>query len=154
MARSEKKTYAQVKKIWASARELKIDSEELHTIVEDVTGKKSIAKLTINQAKEVIEELIELGASPGMPMDNESREMNKRYGELPANVIELPSPEQMKFIEGMRKEIGWDDAYFSRVLKRVIKKDKILTKADARKVAQALGKIEKNKQKEIENDAG
>jgi hypothetical protein len=154
MAKNEKKSYAQVKKIWASARELKIDSQELHKIVEDVTGKKSIAKLSRYQAKEVIEELIELGASPGMPVGYETRGKNRIYGELPANVIELPSPEQMKFIEGMRKEIGWDDAYFSRVLKRVIKKDKILTKADARKVAQAMGKIEKNKQKEIENDAG
>jgi hypothetical protein len=154
MAKSKKKTYAQVKKIWASAKELKIDSKELHTIVEDVTGKKSIAKLTRHQAKEVIEELIELGASPGMPVGNELRGVNRRYGELPANVIELPSPEQMKFIEGMKKEIGWDDAYFTRVLKRVIKKEKILTKTDARKMAQALGKIEKNKRKEIENDAG
>ncbi|MBE7413636.1 MAG: regulatory protein GemA [Leptospiraceae bacterium] len=54
---SSKITPAQLRKIWASARDKGIDSDLLHTIVYQKTGKEHISDLHLGEAKRVIDRI-------------------------------------------------------------------------------------------------
>jgi len=53
----EQITSKQIKKIWATARELDLSEEKLRDLVEEISGARSISNLTKRQAIEVIDRL-------------------------------------------------------------------------------------------------
>ena len=54
-------TKAQIKKIWALAREMQLDEDLLRAVVEDVSGSESISKLSKQQAIWIIDRLKKTG---------------------------------------------------------------------------------------------
>jgi len=133
-------TEKQKKIIWVLARQLGMDSELLHKMIFEVTGKDSLKKLTVPEAVEIIDGLVHDGAKI-------RRKRKPRRG-LPENVVELVTGEQIRLIEYLVDQLGWDNpkqlAGFNR---RVIKKERICTIKEASKIVEGLKAILNRKQK-------
>lgn len=89
-----KASNAQIRKIYGTAKELKIDNELLHTFVFNTTGCKSVAALTKYEAIEVIDRL-------------EQRKSGRKrfFEETPGRA----SVKQLGLIKHLERELGWDD---------------------------------------------
>lgn len=105
-------TEAQLTKLWAAARELGMDSTELHDLVGSLVGKGSLRALTVAEAARIIDALVERGASSG----------NRRLRRLPPDVPRLVTPWQLERLANLIRELGWQDArpLYEGVLKRAI----------------------------------
>lgn len=138
---SERKiTNKQLKMIWTLARQLGMGSELLHEMVFDVTGKDSLKKLTIPEAVGVIEGLVDDGAR--------IRKKRKPRRKLPMNVVELITGEQIRLIEYLVDQLGWNNPkQLTGFNRRVIKKERICTIKEASKVIEGLKAILNRKQK-------
>lgn len=83
---------AQIRKIYATARELGIDDDMLHTYVFNRTGSEHISTLTIKEANSVIDGLevhrIEKEGGPAKGMANEK---------------------QKRYIKDLADKLGWKD---------------------------------------------
>lgn len=103
-------TDAQRSKLFAAARELGLDNDELHALVKDVTGKTSVRQLTMDEAGHVIDALVQRGASSGA-----------RHP-LPAGVPRLVTPWQLARIRDLIHTLGWQDArpLYEGVIKRAL----------------------------------
>jgi len=133
-------TEKQLKMIWTLARQLGMESELLHEMVFDVTGKKSLKTLTVPEAVGIIDGLVHDGAKV--------RRKRKPRRALPENVVELLTGEQIRLIEYLVDQLGWDNPKqlmgFNR---RVIKKERICTTKEASKIIEGLKAILNRKQK-------
>lgn len=89
-----KLTPAQLKKIWALAREQRLEECELRNVVEQVSGSPSISSLTKEQANKVIDRLTPLPAEPRVTN-------SYRQG--------MATPKQLQFIRYLERELGWQD---------------------------------------------
>jgi len=138
---SERKiTEKQLKMIWTLARQLGMDSELLHTMVFDVTGKDSLKKLTVPEAVGVIDGLVDDGAR--------IRRKRKKRVKVGPNVIELLTGEQIRLIEYLVDQLGWDNPkQLTGFNRRVIKKERICTIKEASKIIEGLKAILGRKQK-------
>ncbi len=90
-------TAAQRKKVFATARELCLDDDLLHAIVEGLTGKEHISELTKREAALVIDDL-------------ENRANRSRSIVLPGGrKVALATKKQLWKIRELEKELGWAD---------------------------------------------
>ena len=124
-------TRKQLKMIWTLARQLGMESDMLHEMVFQVTGKDSLKNLSVSEAAGIIEGLIDDGAK--------ARRKRKPRKKLPANVVELVTSEQIRLIEYLVDQLGWDNPHnLTGFNKRVIKKERICTNKEASKVIEGL----------------
>jgi len=143
----EKKiTEKQLKIIWTLARQLGMDSELLHETVFDVTGKDSLKKLTVPEAVGIIDGLVDDGAK--------IRKKRKPRRGLPENVVELLTGKQIRLIEYLVDQLGWDNPnQLKGFNRRVIKKERICTKQEASKIIEGLkAMVNRKGRKEVSND--
>ena len=133
-------TEKQLKTIWTLSRQLGMESDLLHRMIYDVTGKDSLKKLTVHEAAGVIDGLIDDGAKV--------RKKRKPRRCLPENVVELFTGEQIRLIEYLVDQLGWDNPnQLTGFNRRVIKKERICTKQEASKIIEGLKAILGRKQK-------
>ena len=129
-------TPAELRKIFAGAREAGLDDSQLRDLVEQITGQRSTRALNRDHTKRVIDGLVQLGARPGSPRPP------KPSGRRPTpGVTAMISPAHMQLIQKLREQIGGDfvrDEYFAGVCRKVIHKSRPVTAADANRVVEAL----------------
>ena len=138
---SERKiTEKQLRMIWTLARQLGMDDELVHEMVFQVTGKDSLKKLTVPEAVGIIDGLINDGAKV--------RKKRKPRRGLPENVVELLTGKQIRLIEYLVDQLGWNNPnQLTGFNRRVIKKERICTIKEASKVIEGLKAIANRKQK-------
>ena len=125
-------TGKQIKLLWVLARQIGMDSDCLHEIIFWITGKESMKDLSVLEAKEVIDSLVQDGAKV------KKKRSLPRY--LPPNVVEMVTPKQVQFITYLEKKLGWQDnpERLKGFLKRIIKREGVRTKQEGIKVIQGL----------------
>ena len=125
-------TGKQLKLLWVLARQLGMTDELLHAGVLWATGKESIRELSVWEAKAVIDGLIDDGAR--VKKKRKSRRL------LAPNIVELVTGEQLRFIEYLEKQLGWQDnpERLKGFIKRTVKKENVRTKQEGIKVIQGL----------------
>lgn len=131
-------TAPQLRKIWGSARELGLGEEELRDVVERVTAQRSISALTCAQARDVIDQLVRLGATPGAQADQPRKPSGRRR---PEGVAALITPDQRALIEDLRAQLGgnWTrDSYFEGACKRLLRRPRPASSGDAARVIEML----------------
>ena len=133
-------TGKQLKIIWTLARQLGMDSELLHDMVFQVTGKDSLKKLSVWEAAAIIDGLVDDGAKV--------RKKRKPRRSLPENVVELVTGKQIRLIEYLVDQLKWNNPeQLKGFNRRVIKKERICTKRGAAKIIEGLKAILDRKQK-------
>jgi len=133
-------TQKQLRMIWTLARQLGMDDELVHEMVFQVTGKDSLKKLSVPEAVGVIDGLVDDGARI-------RRKRIKRMRVGP-NVIELLTGKQIRLIEYLVDQLGWENPnQLTGFNRRVIKKERICTKQEASKIIEGLKAILDRKQK-------
>lgn len=139
-------TSKQLKLIWTLARQLGMSSELLHEIAFDVTRKDSLKELSLWEAAAIIDGLADDGAKV--------RKKRKRKRELPENVIELITGGQIRLIEYLVDQLGWENPnQLKGFNRRVIKREGIRTKQEAGKIIEGLkAMIERKKGKEVNDN--
>ncbi len=126
-------TPAQLRKIWASARELGWDDELLHQELERVIGVTSLRDLSRKDAKLFIDWQVSLGASSGRHRAVSAQVNEPRPGPRPDNVIELGTPTQQGYIDELLSQLKCDrqDPYFLGALKRATGRTTVRTRRQA-----------------------
>lgn len=136
----------QLKMIWVLARQIGLDDEGLHEMIEGLTGKKSLKELTKTDIKTVVNKLKLCGAK--------SAKKRQPTRELPGNVVEMITSKQKKLIQIFESTLLWqeDPNRLKGFCKRIIKKDMATTKAEGTKLILALKQMvhEKLKNKPVE----
>jgi len=139
---ANKITAAQKRKIFVTAREMALDNDLLHAIVEERTGKKHISELDKYQAVKIIDELEHRAGRPA------------RCVVLPGQGrVELATKEQIWKIGQLEKELGWDTnpkrlKGFCRKYAGKVENIKWLTKARAWRVIEGLKALIEREKKE------
>ena len=125
-------TLRQNKLIWVLAGQLGMDSDMLHALVLETTGKASIKDLSVEEGIKVIERLARTGGK--------IKKKKKPPKKLPHNVVELVTQPQISLIQYLEKQLGWQDNphRLEGFIRRIIKKRRIYTKQEAMKVIQGL----------------
>jgi phage gp16-like protein len=134
-------TRDQIKLIWVLARQLGMESDELHEMVSVVTGKDSIKSLSVTEGAEVIEVLVRAGGRV--------KKKRKPRLALPPNVVELVTHKQTRLIKRLEKRLGWQDnpQRLKGFTKRIIKREGIRTKQEAIKVIEGLKSMARRESK-------
>lgn len=130
-------TQAQVRKIWASARELGLDEGELRALVEDLTGSSSLSSLTFLQARNLIDTMVRMGATPGPGTVKPSGRRTD------SAEVKLMSGPVRDLIADLRQKLGgkWvEDPYFEGACKRLIRRPRPRTGAEGARVIEMLKK--------------
>ncbi|HEX8276069.1 MAG TPA: phage protein GemA/Gp16 family protein [Longimicrobiaceae bacterium] len=126
---------AQLKKIFAASRELGLDEEQLRDQVEELSGARSISKLSEAHTRQLLDLLVRAGARTPAPR-------KKPSGRRTApNETLLITPDQRTEIERLREELGGDwtrDAYFQGACRKRIKLDGPRTAGEAVQVIEML----------------
>ena len=114
-----KASAAQLRKIYALAREKGIDNENLHSLLYSICKKEHLSQLTITEAVQLIDSL--------------------SGKEIPGRV----TARQIHFIQGLAKDFGWDEKRLRGFVKKVGGVDDIrwLSKAQASNVIEGLKKL-------------
>lgn len=124
-----------MKKIYATANELKLDNELLHTFVFNIVGCEHISALTIGEANQVIDEL-------------EYRKTGIRKQQYRSN---MATDDQICKIHALERELGWNDN--PRRLRGFMRKycrtdnEKWLTFKKASNLIEALKKVDEKEKK-------
>lgn len=124
---------AQRRKIWATAKELEINSKDLHLIVWTETDKEHISELTKQEAIDVIQRLETVKAN--------------RLG----IAYSMATKKQLWKIEQLIKELDWDNSKrLQKFISKYAKVDSIkwLTKKDAAKIIEGLKAMADRKAKD------
>lgn len=131
----------QMRALWASARDLGYDSDDLHHLVRQITGSDSIAALSARQAKLVLDRLI--------PKQSRRRPLGKRRS--------MATPKQIGMIDGLWRELGEGRWYTPKnrkaALRGFLRKRfgvsdiRFLTVAKARNVIEALKRLAEEQDK-------
>lgn len=133
----------QISKVWASAKEINLPEEELRALVYSHTNKESIKSLTKEEAHEVIEKLVSLGARKGKAKHYKKTPSSKR------KVIAKMTPPQASKIVAQMHDLGWDDQTLNDFSKKICKRPvKSLTKELASNLIEALKGLQESRQKE------
>lgn len=97
MAQRKTVTVQQKKKIYAVAREIGLDNDLLHSLVEAKFKKQHISDLTLNQAGALIDYL-------------EERKGSGRHIQLPTGrKVPLVTDKQLYKINQLARQLGWQD---------------------------------------------
>jgi hypothetical protein len=125
-------TRDQIKLIWVLARQLGMESNELHDVVSAVTGKDSIKALLVAEGTDIIEVLIRAGGRV--------KKKRKPRPDLPPNVVELVTRRQTRLIKLLERRLGWHDnpERLKGFTRRIIKREGVRTKQEAMKVIEGL----------------
>jgi len=125
----------QIKLIWVLARQLGFDEGQVHDIIFQFTARKSIKALSDIEVSQIVDHFIQLGAQV-----KKRREPPK---ELPLNVVELVTQKQIRLVDLLTIELGWqeDPERLKGFVRRVVKRDRIITKQDGMKVIEGLKSI-------------
>ena len=140
-------TRDQTKLIWVLARQLGMESDELHDVVSGVTGKNSIRALSVSDATDVIEVLVRAGGRV--------RKRRKPRPIMPPNVVEIVTRKQTRLIRHLESKLGWQDnpQRLKGFTKRIIKREGVRTKQEAIKVIEGLKSMARRaRRKDIAND--
>ncbi len=114
-----KASAAQLRKIYALAREKGVDNDNLHSLLYSICKKEHLSEITITEAIKLIDSL----------------EGNKN----PYRV----TPKQLHFIQELAKDFGWDEKRLAGFVKKVGGVDNInwLTKKQASAVIEGMKKL-------------
>lgn len=132
-------TSAQMKKIYATSKELQIDNDLLHTFIFNMVGCKHISALTIYEANQVIDEL-------------EYKKTGVRKQQYRSN---MATDDQIYKIHALERDLGWTDN--PRRLKGFMRKycrtdnEKWLTFDKASNLIEALKKVIDREKKKMAN---
>jgi hypothetical protein len=140
-------TRDQIKLIWVLARQLGMESNELHDVVSAVTGKDSIKALSVAEGTDIIEVLIRAGGRV--------KKKRKPRPSLPPNVVELVTRKQTRLIKVLEKRLGWQDnpERLKGFTRRIIKREGVRTKKEAIKVIEGLKSMaRRTRKKDIADD--
>ena len=132
-------TDKQIKLVWVLAKQLGIDDEGLHALVDKKTGKDSIKNLSCSEANAIITGLVVCGAQIT------KKRTPKRY--LPGNAVEMVTQDQMQYIRYLEEKLGWHETpqRLKGFIKRIVKKERVGTKQDGIKVIIGLkSMVERN----------
>jgi hypothetical protein len=125
----------QIAKIWAAARELGWEREQVYELVHQVSGGDSVRALTATQTTALIDVLVRAGARPG-------KKPSKPRGRRTApNETLLITPDQRQLIEDLRSKLGglWlEDRYLEGACAKRIGKPHPTTAGDAARVIEML----------------
>lgn len=133
-------TPGQLRKIWASAREIGWTDERLHAELARVIGVSSLRALTYENASLFIDYLVSEGAPSGRSTAAEPPRPN---GPRPENPLELATPNQHRYVDGLLRALGWtrDEPYFLGCLKKATGRTKIRTRREATMAIICLEKL-------------
>lgn len=137
----------QIQVIWVLGRQLGLSSYHLHELTHEITGKNSIKTLSVSEGASLIDFLKDAGARV--------KKKRRPSRKLPSNVVEMPSPDQVRYVKYLEKQLGWQDnpGRIKGFLKHTIKKETIRTKQDGIKAIQGLKSISERKaRKEVNNE--
>jgi len=140
-------TRDQIKLIWVLARQLGMESNELHDVVSAVTGKDSIKALLVAEGTDIIEVLIRAGGRV--------KKKRKPRPDLPPNVVELVTRKQTRLIKLLERRLGWHDnpERLKGFTRRVIKREGVRNKQEAMKVIEGLKNMARRaREKDIADD--
>lgn len=130
-------TSAQIKKIYATAKELNLDNELLHTFIFNMIGCEHISALTIYEANQIIDEL-------------EYKKTGVRKQQYRSN---MATDDQIYKIHALERELEWNDN--PRRLRGFMRKycktdnEKWLTFDKASKLIEALKKVVDREKKKL-----
>jgi hypothetical protein len=130
-------TSAQIKKIYATAKELNLDNDLLHTFIFNMIGCEHISALTIYEANQIIDEL-------------EYKKTGVRKQQYRSN---MATDDQVYKIHALERELGWNDN--PRRLRGFMRKycktdnEKWLTFDKASKLIEALKKVVDREKKKL-----
>lgn len=123
----------QIQLIHIQASQLALSRDQYESAIMGRTnGKKTSSKdLTYREASQVIDYFARLGAK--------IKRRSRRYGQRPANVVDLPSVVQMEMIETLKSRVAWrvEDGY-QRWLTKYMRIDRVKTAAQASRVIEGL----------------
>ena len=133
-------TPMQLRKIWAASHELGWDDARVHVEVERVIGVTSLRALTYENASLFIDYLVSEGAPSGRVAAAAPPRPN---GPRPENLIELATPAQHRYVDGLLQDLGWtrQEAYFLGAIKKASGKTKIRTRREATMAINFLTKM-------------
>ena len=125
----------QIKLIWVLAKQIGLDEDQVHDIIFQFTARKSIKTLSDIEVNQIIDHFIQLGA--------QVKKRRKSPKELPLNVVELVSQKQVQLVDLLSIKLGWQDdpERLKGFTRKVIKRDRIITKQDGMKVIEGLKSI-------------
>jgi len=126
-------TPAQLRKVWASSKELGWTSDKLHEELERVIGVTSLQDLSRRDGKMFIDYLVSEGASAGDFRALSSQVAAPRQGPRPENLIELATPAQQQYIDDLLAALQWNRQaeYFLGALKKGTGRTTIRTRRQA-----------------------
>jgi hypothetical protein len=104
------KTAAQLRYIWAMARELRLDADLLHEVVEGLVGVSSLKQLTQRQAEKVISALKK-------QKDGATRQRRERKQRLGPKTIGI-TPRQAGYLKRLKESLGWTEDRLNGFVKR------------------------------------
>ncbi len=138
-------TEKQIKLIWVLAKQLGVDGQALHELIHGAYGKTSLKSLDKIEAKTIIDRFILAGGKV--------KKKSAPRRNLPPNVVEMVTRKQLRFIETLEKELGWQDnpERLRGFVKRTIKAETVRTKKEGIKVIQGLKSMVERKQKRREH---
>jgi hypothetical protein len=130
-----------LKRIWAAAREARVEEEQLRDLVGQVTAgaTRSTATLTYKQAGDLVDALVRLGASPRINQPVKTPKPSGRR--TPEGVDLLLTGAQRKGIAELREQIGGkmlSDEYFEGFCKKAFGKTRPATAGEGATIIQAL----------------
>ncbi len=128
------KSKKQVAAIWQLAKTRKIDSDELHTLVHNVTGQDSIRLLSKAEADKVI---VKLGGTPFNRIKGTPRR-TVQYRRRSAGVQQIAQPAQLELMRSLAGARGMSDEGLESLTRRIIKCSQPRTTKEANKVIEAL----------------
>lgn len=132
------KTKAQVREIWARARQRGLTDETLHQLVSAETGSDSIRALNKTQADKVIVAL-------GGVQHQRKRSRTAQARRQKAGVKQMVTQAQIDLITFLLAELGWTIASLEKFCKRQVKRDKPTTTEEANKVIEGMKAILKRR---------
>jgi hypothetical protein len=130
-------TPGQLRKIFASARELGWDDDRLHNELEQVIGIRSLRELSHEAAGLFIDFCVSEGASPSHPA------YHGHQVAADTNVIPLASPAQRDYVSRLRATLKLTEQspYYLAILKRALGHTTIRTMDDAHTTIGILQKL-------------
>ena len=111
------KSVAQVKKMWAVAKELGLDEESLRDVVAASTQQRHISTLTRQQARAVIDQLELLAGR--VPNLGYSRRAGMSKDEQKDEVIYIVSPAECDKIQNLREQLGWTEPELTAFIRKM-----------------------------------
>ncbi len=129
------KTQQQNRAIWALAHKLGFNDDDVHQLVEEVTGKQSIRALSRKEADDVI---VKMGGTPFFRDTKNTPRRTVSYRRQQTGVATLVSDSQIDLLNSLAARRGMSAQGLKSLCLRMIKREAPLTTKDANKIIEAL----------------